>query len=504
MKHINAHIEIHRQCKPALSDLTQCKYCFRDFETPFSMQCHIEAVHLKKDSLVCRICNQEFIQFKNLLSHMKNFHIQYEMPYSCQLCHFRSSFHQDVILHFNEVHYGTDKMMCHYCLKIFHIKFSNVGLGFIQNYFYHIHKHQLKSVTRKCSKCCLIFLSVQELKEHRMYDHKVLVNRKGIHSIKSTFVAPSKEYLEGISNPNNSEIILNNANCEVSAEKSIKQLNNKLNSTYMEYNNKPSYLCCECGCPMALGHFGRFLICGCCPYSTNCHKAFVDHMIYKHTKLHTSGKNMAMDLKPVLLKYPMKCKCGFSSFEGNSIANHLVNCKKITCQITPSTKCMITVIKKSVDQFRYFDKDTKESDFSQSFLKMIKTEKNQGFKDSESMDYNEDDNHSTVNRSFNIKFKELSLSPVQDIMNENSQASPAIDDDTKDHTEFSCLDYKERNPDMLNALGLVRRTMFISDSMNNSRDTFDDSKSESLYFEVEVEEMDPSIHICEEIVEMDN
>lgn len=265
-------------------------------------------------------------------------------------------------------------------------------------------------------------------------------------------MASFKEQLEEKSSQIHSSNLLNNTNCELTSDKSVKQLNNKIAVSNMEHPNKPSYKCCECGRPMALGHFGGFLICGCCPYSTNCHKAFVDHMIYKHTKLHTSGKNMAMDLKPVILKYPMKCKCGFSSFEGNSIANHLVNCKKITCQITPSTKCMITVIKKSVDQFRYFDKTAKETNFSQSLLTVIKSEKTQ-----------------TTKKSI-----------------EN-------------------MDYGDENPDMLNALGLVRRSMYnISDSAGNYGNIFTDTKSESLYFEVEVEEIDPSVHLCEEIEGLDN
>ncbi|XP_013782169.2 uncharacterized protein LOC106466429 [Limulus polyphemus] len=103
MKHISGHIENTRQRSPDLSDLTQCKYCFRDFETPYSMQCHIEAVHMKMDTLACGICNQAFSSEVTLIAHMKTMHVECEMPYLCNVCGFRCSMHQQVLEHFQQV-----------------------------------------------------------------------------------------------------------------------------------------------------------------------------------------------------------------------------------------------------------------------------------------------------------------------------------------------------------------------------------------------------------------
>ena len=37
------------------ADLCQCKYCYKEFDTPYAMQSHLEEIHLKKGSeFVCR------------------------------------------------------------------------------------------------------------------------------------------------------------------------------------------------------------------------------------------------------------------------------------------------------------------------------------------------------------------------------------------------------------------------------------------------------------------
>ena len=44
MMHIQGHIDSERQVNLDLSDLTQCKHCYKTFDTPFEMQTHIEKV----------------------------------------------------------------------------------------------------------------------------------------------------------------------------------------------------------------------------------------------------------------------------------------------------------------------------------------------------------------------------------------------------------------------------------------------------------------------------
>ncbi len=45
MVHMQSHIDTEKgPQKLDLSDITQCKHCFKQFDTPFEMQCHVEKV----------------------------------------------------------------------------------------------------------------------------------------------------------------------------------------------------------------------------------------------------------------------------------------------------------------------------------------------------------------------------------------------------------------------------------------------------------------------------
>lgn len=46
MMHMQGHIDSEKQQNLDLSDLTQCKHCYKQFDTPFEMQCHVEKVSL--------------------------------------------------------------------------------------------------------------------------------------------------------------------------------------------------------------------------------------------------------------------------------------------------------------------------------------------------------------------------------------------------------------------------------------------------------------------------
>jgi len=44
MMHIQGHIDSSKQQNIDLSDLTQCKHCYKQFDTPFEMQTHVDKV----------------------------------------------------------------------------------------------------------------------------------------------------------------------------------------------------------------------------------------------------------------------------------------------------------------------------------------------------------------------------------------------------------------------------------------------------------------------------
>lgn len=55
------------------------------------------------DVLLCRICEKDLDSSQALTGHMRGVHGICEMPYICQLCHFRSSIYTEVVDHFKQV-----------------------------------------------------------------------------------------------------------------------------------------------------------------------------------------------------------------------------------------------------------------------------------------------------------------------------------------------------------------------------------------------------------------
>ena len=157
MKHLSLHVENDRVSAVDLSDLSQCKYSLKDFESNFALQKHMDDAYYKSNSQnVCRICNIAFPQALHLISHMQKIHVRAELPYACQVCGFRTSSHREAVDHFIEQHDRTDKLQCPRCLKIFCL-FSEKGgynsstaVAFVE----HLQSHQ-DGKRVPCKKCCL-------------------------------------------------------------------------------------------------------------------------------------------------------------------------------------------------------------------------------------------------------------------------------------------------------------------------------------------------------------
>ena len=60
--------------------------------------CH--QVHMHK---ACRICERDHESREALTQHMQQHHAACEMPYSCQLCGYKSCMHSDLVDHFKKV-----------------------------------------------------------------------------------------------------------------------------------------------------------------------------------------------------------------------------------------------------------------------------------------------------------------------------------------------------------------------------------------------------------------
>uniref|UniRef100_A0A1A7X1A9 Zinc finger protein 280D n=1 Tax=Iconisemion striatum TaxID=60296 RepID=A0A1A7X1A9_9TELE len=163
MNHMKHHLELEKQNSESWESHTTCQHCYRQYMTPFQLQCHIESAHSPIESSTnCKICELAFESEQVLLEHMKGNHKPGEMPYVCQVCNYRSSFFSDVESHFRTAHENTKDLLCPFCLKI--ARSSHV-------YMQHYMKHQKKGIYR-CGRCRLNFLTYKEKIDHRSQNHK--------------------------------------------------------------------------------------------------------------------------------------------------------------------------------------------------------------------------------------------------------------------------------------------------------------------------------------------
>lgn len=163
MNHMKHHLELEKQNSESWESHTTCQHCYRQYSTPFQLQCHIESAHSPFESSTnCKICELAFETEQVLLEHMRDNHKPGEMPYGCQVCNYRSSFFCDVDNHFRTVHENTKDLLCPFCLKVL-----RSGHMYMQHYM----RHQKKGIQR-CGKCRLNFLTYKEKVEHKIHFHR--------------------------------------------------------------------------------------------------------------------------------------------------------------------------------------------------------------------------------------------------------------------------------------------------------------------------------------------
>uniref|UniRef100_A0A4W3GLP1 C2H2-type domain-containing protein n=1 Tax=Callorhinchus milii TaxID=7868 RepID=A0A4W3GLP1_CALMI len=141
MNHMKHHLELERQNDDSIENHTTCQHCFRQYTTPFLLQCHIDNVHSPYETTTkCKICELAFETEQLFLQHMKDTHKPGEMPYVCQVCEYRSSVYMEVDNHFRMIHEDTKNLLCPYCLKV--LKNSSA-------YQQHYMKHQVRTHTHQ-------------------------------------------------------------------------------------------------------------------------------------------------------------------------------------------------------------------------------------------------------------------------------------------------------------------------------------------------------------------
>ncbi|XP_050997148.1 zinc finger protein 280C [Acomys russatus] len=394
MNHMKHHLEHEKQNNETWESHTTCQHCYRQYPNPFQLQCHIESTHTPHDfSNICKICELSFETEHLFLQHMKDTHKPGEMPYICQVCQFRSSIFSDVESHFRSSHENTKNLLCPFCLKV-----SRMATPYMNHYM----RHQKKGIHR-CPKCRLQFLTCKEKTEHKI-EHRTFIKPKDLEGLspgtKVTIQASLGSAQSRSSSPPSTSIL--STSLEVSAPKpkstttknSSKVLTNKVKIRKPQTNlttagkpnsskpstrttkskAKPSYkqrrqrirknkfsidlknlrchqgihTCIECHCKVKdfSSHFATFINCDFCKYTTNCNKAFTNHMSshndYPHKRFHIFKKR-SRALRGITL---VCLKCDFLADTSglDRMAKHLNQRKTHTCQVVIENgtyKCLL-------------------------------------------------------------------------------------------------------------------------------------------------------------------
>ncbi|KAG9352199.1 hypothetical protein JZ751_020612 [Albula glossodonta] len=268
MNHMKHHLELEKQSNESWDSHTTCQHCFRQYSTPFQLQCHIESAH--------------------------------------------SPYESTMESHFRTVHENTKDLLCPFCLKVL-----RSGHMYMQHYM----KHQKKGIHR-CGKCRLNFLTYKEKTDHKTQFHRTFKKPKTLEglppgtkvTIRASLLggsptsasAPSRSIVSIIpssptskqqSKPHSSATKSRSSSQSPGVGKGRPFQNRKqerLNSKLQERSNEAlrnvrnhmgPQTCVECYTRVSdfYSHYPMVLNCGACKYRTCCKKSFENHMIRFHS-----------------------------------------------------------------------------------------------------------------------------------------------------------------------------------------------------------------------------
>ncbi|XP_067878807.1 uncharacterized protein pogzb [Heterodontus francisci] len=309
MNHMKHHLELEQQNDESIENHTTCQHCFRQYATPFQLQCHIENVHSPYETTTkCKICELAFETEQLFLQHMKDTHKPGEMPYVCQVCEYRSSVYLEVDNHFRMIHEDTKNLLCPYCFKV--LKNSSA-------YQQHYMKHQKKSVY-PCNKCRLQFISAKEKMEHKVEHHKTFKKPKQLEGLqpgtKVTIrtsmgqaratgganqevptrkvyppVLPAKAQEPPACSTVHTVAPVPKPVAKPEKKKVVERMSPLLIDMQEIRKLYSNQVCLECNFDITninniSNHFPTYVHCSRCRYSTSCSRAYADHMISYHTQ----------------------------------------------------------------------------------------------------------------------------------------------------------------------------------------------------------------------------
>ncbi|XP_073509025.1 zinc finger protein 280D isoform X2 [Phyllobates terribilis] len=383
MNHMKHHLELEKQSTESWENHTTCHHCYRQFSTPFQLQCHIESSHtLYESTTICKICELSFDSEQILLQHMKDSHKPGEMPYVCQVCNYRSSVFVDVDNHFRNTHENTKSLLCPFCLKVI-----KSGTPYMQ----HFMKHQNKGVLR-CPKCRLQFLTCKEKMDHKTQHHRTFKKPKQLEglppgtkvTIRASVGASSNQVSSPISSPTSSisrnlpatpphpspqlphytlpqslpvmKTMGPSNNRKLTAKKITHPLKVKfpikkpasvnparrtkiINTALQNLRVIPGiHKCIECRRQVVdfEGHFHTYVHCSKCKFSTNCNKAYTSHALSCHGR--NSSKRSKVTKKGPIDKRRITVVCLNCDFLTDvsgldDMAKHLSENPSHSCQV---------------------------------------------------------------------------------------------------------------------------------------------------------------------------
>ncbi|NXA86232.1 Z280D protein, partial [Melanocharis versteri] len=369
MNHMKHHLELEKQSNESWESHTTCQHCYRQFPTPFQLQCHIESTHTPyESSTICKICELSFDTEQVLLQHMKDNHKPGEMPYVCQVCSYRSSAFSDVETHFRTVHENTKHLLCPFCLKV-------IKIG--APYMHHYMRHQKKGIYR-CTKCRLQFLTCKEKMDHKTQHHRTFRKPKQLEGLppgtKVTIRASLGSHQSGSSatssvstssstfqlSPKAKNTTAKNtttknhskSNTSKSRGKSKQSASKKQNTwtnsrkkkepTNVAFHNLRYHVgihkCIECFSEIKdfASHFPAYVHCSLCRYNTSCSKAYVNHMMSFHSARPSKRFRIFKKYSKELRGVTVVClNCDFLAGVSrlDKMATHLSENQTHTCQV---------------------------------------------------------------------------------------------------------------------------------------------------------------------------
>uniref|UniRef100_A0A8C2H2Y6 Zinc finger protein 280C-like n=1 Tax=Cyprinus carpio TaxID=7962 RepID=A0A8C2H2Y6_CYPCA len=338
MNHMKHHLELEKQNSESWESHTTCQHCYRQYSTPFQLQCHIESAHSPFES------TSKSLHFSHrVYSFLGRWFL---------VCNYRSSFFSDVDNHFRTVHENTKDLLCPFCLKVL-----RSGHMYMQHYM----RHQKKGIQR-CGKCRLNFLTYKEKVEHKTHFHRTyrkprkleglppgtkVTIRASVSGAQMGSETSSKAYIIPTSPETTKQpvrIAANTTKPNVNGGKA--KTTNQFSWNRSNQNNELRSLklpsggnrCVECLSEVMgpYAHYPLLLRCNICKYRSSCQKAFRQHMFRFHGNSSKVRFGKVRKTPRGLRSLTLVClKCDFlaDASGADQMTEHLLNRPNHSCQV---------------------------------------------------------------------------------------------------------------------------------------------------------------------------